>query len=103
MTVRLPPFKSIEAFVVAGQVQSFSAAATMLHITVPAVSRRIQALETELGVRLFDRAARRLTLTQSGESYLFRLAPAIEAIRGASERIRGESRHNSVKVRLPPS
>jgi LysR family glycine cleavage system transcriptional activator len=103
MTVRLPPFKAIEAFVVAGQAGSFTGAASTLHITVPAISRRIQALETELGVRLFHREARRITLTQSGETYLVRLAPALEAIRGASERIRGESRHNSVRLSLPSS
>lgn len=103
MTDRLPPFKSIEAFVVAARACSFTEAAATLNITVPAVSRRIQALEAELAVALFRRASRNLTLTRCGEAYLLRLAPALDAIRGASECIRGEARRNSVKISLPPS
>ncbi len=103
MTCRMPPFKSIEAFVVAARALSFTEAASLLHITVPAVSRRIQALETELGVPLFSRAHRTLELTRAGESYLSDLGPAIETIRDASARIRGASRRQCVRVSLPVS
>lgn len=67
MTNRLPPFKSIEAFVVAAESLSFTTTASSLHITVPAVGRGIQALEAELGVALFQRTHRSLELTQVGE------------------------------------
>lgn len=103
MRVRLPPFKAIEAFVAAGQLHSFTEAAAILNITVPAVSRRIQGLEAELGVRLFHRGARGLTVTKEGEAYLDRLAPAIEVIRGASDRVREGARANAVRLALPPS
>src|SRR6266850_2703271 len=98
---RMPPFKSIEAFVVAARALSFTEAASRLHLTVPAVSRRIQALETELGVPLFQRTHRTLRLTDAGETYLSNLAPALDMIRGASDRIRGKSRRHSVKISLP--
>jgi LysR family glycine cleavage system transcriptional activator len=100
---RLPPFKSIEAFVVAARALSFTEAASALHLTVPAVSRRIQALETELGVALFERTHRALQLTDAGDAYLSHLAPAVETIRRASDFLRGGSRARSLKISLPAS
>jgi LysR family glycine cleavage system transcriptional activator len=99
----MPPFKAIEAFVVAARTLSFTEAAARLHLTVPAISRRIRALETELGVALFERAHRALRLTAAGASYLARLAPALEAIRRACEGERGEARGRSLTVSLPAS
>jgi LysR family glycine cleavage system transcriptional activator len=103
MTSRLPPFKSIEAFVIAAGALSFTEAAAALHLTVPAISRRIAALEMELGVPLFQRTHRALRLTQAGDTYLASLAPAIEAIRGASDTIRTRAGGKSIKVSLPAS
>jgi LysR family glycine cleavage system transcriptional activator len=103
VTSRMPPFKSIEAFVAAARALSFTEAASMLHITVPAVSRRIQALETDLGVTLFARNHRALALTHAGESYFANLEPAIEAIRRASHRVRAGARSRAVKVSMPAS
>ena len=103
MVDRLPPFKSIEAFVVAARTLSFTKAAAALHITVPAISRRIQALEAQLGTSLFQRMNRALKLTRSGELYLQKLAPAIESIREASAGIRYSPRRNAVKVSVVPS
>jgi LysR family transcriptional regulator, glycine cleavage system transcriptional activator len=103
MNNRLPPFKSIEAFVVAAESLSFTTTASSLHITVPAVSRRIQALEAELGVALFQRTHRSLELTQVGEGYFQKLAPAIETIRQASMSVRPDPRRNVVKISVFPS
>ena len=103
MTNRLPPFKSIEAFVVAAESLSFTTTASSLHITVPAVSRRIQALEAELGVALFQRTHRSLELTQAGEGYFQKVAPAIETIRKATMSVRPNPRRNAVKIRVCPS
>ena len=100
---RMPPFKSIEAFVVAARALSFTEAASRLHLTVPAVSRRIQVLETELGVALFERTHRALQLTAAGEAYLTHLAPALETIRRASDGLRDEARGRSLTVSLPAS
>lgn len=100
---RLPPLKAIEAFVVASNTLSFTTAASMLHVTVAAISRRIRVLETELGVILFKRAHRALKLTPAGESYAKKLAPAIDVIRRASESIRSMPRRNAIKVSTPPS
>lgn len=49
---------------------SLAAAALLLGVTPPAVSRRLAALEARLGVRLLNRTTRRLSLTPEGERYL---------------------------------
>lgn len=98
---RVPPFKSIEAFVVAARSLSFTGAASALHITVPAVSRRIQALETELGLPLFERRRRGLLLTDAGKNYFAELEPALDTIRRASRELRATVAPRLVKVSLP--
>ena len=103
MSRRMPPFKSIEAFVVAARVLSFTEAGSMLNLTVPAISRRIRALETELGVALFERTHRTLQLTDAGETYLSRLAPAIETIRRASDAVRDDTHGQTLRITLPAS
>lgn len=60
----------LRAFVSVADQGGFSAAAETLHITQPALSRRIRDLEDLLGVRLFDRTTRRVRLTSSGEILL---------------------------------
>lgn len=100
---RLPAFKAIEALVVAAQASSFTEAATALNITVAAVSRRIQGLETELGIQLFQRNHHTLRLTGQGEAYVSDIAPALEMIRDASERFRTRGRRQYLRVSVPPS
>ncbi len=60
----------LTAFVQVAEARSFSIAATALHLTQSAVSRRIAALERELGTRLFDRVGRSVTLTEAGATLL---------------------------------
>jgi LysR family glycine cleavage system transcriptional activator len=100
---RVPPLKSIEAFVVAARSLSFTDTASTLNITVPAVSRRIQALESELGRPLFARERRGLSLTDAGKSYFADLEPALDTIRRASHEIRSAVPQHLVRVNLPAS
>src|SRR5262245_9914548 len=57
----------MRAFVAVADTGSFSRAAEQLHLTQPAITKRIQALETGLGVKLFDRVGKRVHLTQAGD------------------------------------
>ncbi|WP_207477928.1 LysR family transcriptional regulator [Arenibaculum pallidiluteum] len=57
---------SLETFVLIATLGSFRAAARRLNTTQPAVSARIAALESELGVELFDRSSRSVALTPKG-------------------------------------
>lgn len=61
---------NLRAFVVVAEVASFSLAAEALHLTQPAVSKRIAALESELATRLFDRLGRKVLLTEAGHTLL---------------------------------
>lgn len=61
---------SLTAFLEVARAESFSVAAEALHLTQPAVSKRISGLEEMLGVSLFDRVGRRITLTEAGRTLL---------------------------------
>lgn len=59
--------RRIKTFVTVAEHGTVSKAASMLHITQPALSRQISSLEQELGFKLFGRAGRRLVLTSQGQ------------------------------------
>lgn len=64
-----PSIADLRAFVTVGELQSFAAAARTLHLSQPALSRRIAHLESLLDVRLFDRTTRSVELTQLGHRF----------------------------------
>ena len=57
---------NLESFVRSAENGGFSAAARQLGLTPAAVSRNVAMLERNLGVRLFQRSTRKLTLTEAG-------------------------------------
>jgi DNA-binding transcriptional LysR family regulator len=59
----------LRAFVAVAEMNSFRAAATALHLSQPAISRRIEKLEAALGIRLFERTTRRIALTAVGRDF----------------------------------
>jgi DNA-binding transcriptional LysR family regulator len=59
-------WNELRAFVAVADTGSFSRAAEQLHLTQPAITKRIQALESGLGVKLFDRVGKRVYLTEAG-------------------------------------
>lgn len=59
---------------------SFTAAARSLKMSVPSISRLVSDLETDLGVRLFNRTTRRIALTDTGAEYLRRSGAILEEI-----------------------
>lgn len=62
--------RDVKTFVIVAGLLNFNRAGQALHAAQSTVSARIQALEGELGVRLFDRLGRRVALTQAGERLL---------------------------------
>jgi LysR family cyn operon transcriptional activator len=62
--------RHLRGFVAIVETGGFLRAADRVHLSQPALSRQIHALETELGVRLFDRIGRRVRLTSEGEDLL---------------------------------
>ena len=63
-------FKHLQTFVTICECGTVSRAAAQLRITQPALSRRIEALQNELSLRLFDNRGRRLLLTSEGKEFL---------------------------------
>lgn len=74
---------NLESFVRSAECGSFSAAARRLSLTPAAISRNVAQLETNLGVRLFQRSTRRLTLTEAGERFLGNVGGGLESIQAA--------------------
>lgn len=62
--------QNLRAFVAVADGSSFSAAAEKLHVTQPAISKRIHMLEQQLDTLLFDRIGRQVSLTEAGRTLL---------------------------------
>ncbi|WP_188607648.1 LysR substrate-binding domain-containing protein [Chelatococcus reniformis] len=99
----MPPFRSIEAFVAAARAGSLTAAAAELGLSVPALSRRIQALEQDLGQPLLRRLPRGVTPTPRGATYLTDAGEAIDRLRAATHALREGPERPRVRVSLIPS
>jgi DNA-binding transcriptional LysR family regulator len=78
-----PPLNHLESFVQSAESGSFSAAARRLGLTPAAVSKNVARLEARLGVRLFQRSTRRLTLTEGGERFLRQIGGALSTLQDA--------------------
>jgi len=72
-------FKAMQTFVRIADEGSLTKAAHSLHLSLPAVVRSLAAYEAELGVRLFNRTTRRVTLTEDGKQHLASARQALMA------------------------
>lgn len=75
----------LNAVAVVAETRNFRAAARDLGMSASAVSHAISALESRLGVRLFNRTTRSVSLTEAGERFLEKISPALKDIAGAME------------------
>jgi len=62
--------QNIRAFLMVSETSSFSRAAEALHLTQPAISKRIQAMEQTLDIALFDRIGKSVQLTEAGQAII---------------------------------
>ena len=74
---------NLESFVRSAEAGSFSVAARRLSLTPAAVSRNVAILERNLGVRLFQRTTRKLTLTEAGERFLLAMQDHLQGLQAA--------------------
>lgn len=77
----------LDAVIAVARLGSFRAAATELGMSSSALSHAVAALETRLGVRLFNRTTRSVSATDAGGQFIARVAPALAEIGGAIEDI----------------
>lgn len=85
--------RNVRAFVAVADQRHFGRAATSLHVTQPALSLRIQALERELGIQLVQRSSREVYLTPAGEALLIHARELVQveehALREMSDHVGG--------------
>lgn len=96
---------NLESFVRSAESGSFSAAARRLALTPAAVSRNVAMLERNLGVRLFQRSTRKLTLTEAGESFLTAIGGNLESLQNAIAAVSAEDGQPAgvLKISLAPT
>lgn len=101
----MPEIRNLQPFLQAVRCGSFIAAATRLQVTPPAISKSIAALERELGVRLFNRTTRKLSLTSEGRQFYQRVAPLLSQLEEAVADMRRSPEHPEglIKVSVTPT
>jgi DNA-binding transcriptional LysR family regulator len=102
-TVRHGALDGVEAFLGVAQHRSFRRAAADLGVTPSAISQAIRGLEARIGAALFARTTRSVGLTEAGERFLSRAAPAYEelAAAGAAARSLGERPMGLLRLSAP--
>ncbi|EIK93257.1 LysR family transcriptional regulator [Pseudomonas sp. M47T1] len=104
---------NLNAFIAIAECGSFSGAGERLHLTQPAISKRIAGLEQQLNVRLFDRLGREVSLTEAGRALLpraYQILNVLDDTRRALTNLTGEvtgrltlaTSHHIGLHRLPP-
>ena len=109
LTIPHGALDGIEAFLRVAERRSFSAAASDLGVSPSAISQTIKGLEARVGAPLFMRTTRSVGLTQAGEQFLERAAPAYaglaeayEAARNLGNRPAGRLRINLMRGAIQP-
>src|ERR1700754_1451398 len=90
----------LDAVLAVARRASFRGAAKELGMSTTAVSAAIAGLEKRLQARLFNRTTRSVALTEAGERFVQRIAPAVDEIRNASDEINSESDMPSGTLRI---
>lgn len=102
MTSPLPPLNALRAFEAAARHLSFTRAAMELNVTAGALSHQIRGLEDFLDVRLFERQARGVALTQHGKALCPGLQAGFGLLRDAVASLRATTDNRILVVSTPP-
>ncbi|MDC9588941.1 LysR family transcriptional regulator [Xenorhabdus sp. XENO-10] len=97
---RTDHFGGITAFVTTAQLGSFTAAAERLGLTKSAVGKSVGRLEYRLGLKLFHRSTRSLSLTPDGEAFLISCQSAIDILEQAEVVLTSHIAHPSGRLRI---
>ena len=98
----LPPLNALRSFDAAARHGSFTRAANELCVTQGAVSHQVKALETELGLKLFNRERNGLVITEVGREYLSVVRDAFDRIALGTERLVSRQRSGVLTVSTSP-
>src|SRR5271156_6012460 len=83
--MRKAGLNELDAVVAVARRRSFRSAANEIGMSTTALSNAVAGLETRLGVRLFHRTTRSVSLTEAGEHFVARIRPALSEIHGAMD------------------
>ncbi len=100
--MRLPSLKFLKTFQVAAKHRSFKAASEELFVTPSAVSHQIKSLEEQLGVALFERGVRSLTLTDAGAHYLEHISDIFSKLESVTEQLQVRYGRTIIRLNVPP-
>src|SRR5581483_11268450 len=92
--------RELECFTAVAEELSFTRAAAKLHLAQPPLSRHVRALEEKLGAPLFERAARRVTLTAAGALFYEETRTILPQLRRAGETTRRFASGQTRRLRL---
>jgi DNA-binding transcriptional LysR family regulator len=80
--------RQVRYFLAVAELRHFGRAADQLHVVQPAVSQQVSRLERELGVRLFSRDTRNVSLTAEGAAFLDHARTILAAVEQAADAAR---------------
>ncbi|UVC09683.1 LysR family transcriptional regulator [Rhizobium sp. TH2] len=94
----LPSASALVVFEAAGRRENFSRAAEELSMTQAAVSYAVRTLESQLGVPLFHRSHRAVSLTETGARFHADVSAGLARIQKSAEQIRAKGRETNVTL-----
>ncbi|MDX2258909.1 MAG: LysR family transcriptional regulator [Hyphomicrobiaceae bacterium] len=102
--IRTMDIQDLRIFIRVAAVHNLSTVSTEFGLTPGTVSKRIQALEKDVGATLFDRTTRLIRITQEGETFLGHIVRVIEELEAASAAIERTQRgpRGRLKIAAPP-
>ena len=95
-----PGLNDLDAIVAVARRASFRAAAVDLGMSTTALSNAVGKLEANLGVRLFNRTTRSVSLTDAGRVFIDQVGPALQDVHGAMEAVRSQRATPSGTLRI---
>jgi len=95
-----PGLNELDAVIAVARRSSFRAAALDLDMSTTALSNAVAKLEATLGVRLFNRTTRSVSLTDAGRIFVHQVDPALQEIHLAMDTVRGQQKTPSGTLRI---
>lgn len=100
---KLPNLAALRAFDAAARHGCFSRAAEEVHVTPGAISHQVRALEEDLGLQLFHRHGKRISITETGERFAATIRKALGEIAQAADHLRSQTRQQRLVISATPS
>ncbi len=100
---KLPNLAALRAFDAAARYECFSRAAEEVHVTPGAISHQVRALEEDLGLQLFTRHGKRISITETGQRFAATIRKSLTEIAVAAEHLRSLNRQQRLVISATPS